>query len=330
MGRWFGYRDGYEDLTRVYTTRTLRKQFQALAVVEEELRRDIAKFEKQKLTPLQVGVKIKQHPGMLVTSPPKMRAAQAVSITYQDQLIETTVFPFEDIDFFKENLQNTKNFLQGLGQPDVTDSVPTWRNVPSSLILEYLQYYKTDPDATTVRTDTISTYITRMNSLDLPELTDWTVAVMSRKTKSGELQTLDLGIAGHEEINLISRSRRKNSESLGKIVSDGDDEIDLPTEEVSRIKQEIKLIKENSIETEEDNLKISEELRKLRSPQEGILMIYPISKFSGYRGTNPNRQAVFESPENGEHIIGLAFIFPPSNSNEATEYITGSVGVTEK
>ena len=36
MGRWFGYRFGYEDLPRLWMTRELRLYFEHLAVVVED------------------------------------------------------------------------------------------------------------------------------------------------------------------------------------------------------------------------------------------------------------------------------------------------------
>ena len=38
MGRWFGYRPGYEDLPRVWMTRDMRDAFKELATVEEPTR----------------------------------------------------------------------------------------------------------------------------------------------------------------------------------------------------------------------------------------------------------------------------------------------------
>lgn len=41
MGRWFGYREQYVDLTRIWTTEELSGWFRDLALAEEELRREI-------------------------------------------------------------------------------------------------------------------------------------------------------------------------------------------------------------------------------------------------------------------------------------------------
>src|SRR5690606_17380797 len=42
MGRWFGYRHGYDDLPRLWTTSELAADFRALAQIEEEVREEIA------------------------------------------------------------------------------------------------------------------------------------------------------------------------------------------------------------------------------------------------------------------------------------------------
>jgi hypothetical protein len=163
--------------------------------------------------------------------------------------------------------------------------------------------------------------------LDEPELTKWTVAVMSRKTKNEQLGSIDLGIPGVGQINLIQRTVRKNTSSMGTIMSSGDDEIKLPKEQVEEIKLQIKKGKKSE---EEEKVTLSSELRKLRSPENGVMLIYPISKYSGHDSKtleSKSRVPIYKNPEEGEHIIGLAFIFPASNSSDAKEYITGSVGV---
>src|SRR5205823_13309369 len=61
MGRWFGFRDGYGDLTRIFTTEQLEQWFRDLAMVELEVREDISRYEQERLTPLQFGIRIRSH-----------------------------------------------------------------------------------------------------------------------------------------------------------------------------------------------------------------------------------------------------------------------------
>ena len=56
MGRWFGFREGYADLTRIDTTEQLEQWFRDLAMVELEVRDDIARYDHEGLTPLEFGV----------------------------------------------------------------------------------------------------------------------------------------------------------------------------------------------------------------------------------------------------------------------------------
>jgi Z1 domain len=62
MGRWFGYREDYVDLTRLYTTTVLADNFRDLATYEEELRQEIRRYEQLHLTPMDFGPRIRKHP----------------------------------------------------------------------------------------------------------------------------------------------------------------------------------------------------------------------------------------------------------------------------
>ena len=72
MGRWFGYPKGFGDLVRIWMTEELETWFFALATVEEEVRREIRRYEDLGQTPLDVPVRIRCHPAMAITSAAKM------------------------------------------------------------------------------------------------------------------------------------------------------------------------------------------------------------------------------------------------------------------
>ena len=84
MGRWFGFRNGYSDLPRVWMTRTLERNFYRLALVEQEIRDDIKIYEETSYTPLQFGVRIRRLPGIQVTSRLKMKDAVDNKITFDN------------------------------------------------------------------------------------------------------------------------------------------------------------------------------------------------------------------------------------------------------
>jgi len=76
MGRWFGYRPGYLDLCRLYTSPDLVRWFCHIADASEELREEFDFMAKASLTPEQYGLKVKSHEILTVTSPLKMRNSQ--------------------------------------------------------------------------------------------------------------------------------------------------------------------------------------------------------------------------------------------------------------
>jgi hypothetical protein len=93
MGRWFGYRDGYLDLCRLYTTDELRDWFSHVALAEEELKREFDHMVDARLTPSDYGLRVRQHPdGMMVTALNKMAHGQSREVTFAGQLVQTAFF----------------------------------------------------------------------------------------------------------------------------------------------------------------------------------------------------------------------------------------------
>lgn len=92
MGRWFGYRKGYEDLPRLWTTADLASNFRALASIEEEIRDDISNYRKYDVTPRELAVRVRAIPGMAITAASKMRHAYRSSISFSGRHVQTIRF----------------------------------------------------------------------------------------------------------------------------------------------------------------------------------------------------------------------------------------------
>ncbi len=65
MGRWFGYRPGYLDLCRLYTTNDLVEWFEHIADAAEELRAEFDFMMESRLTPREYGLKVRSHPVLM-------------------------------------------------------------------------------------------------------------------------------------------------------------------------------------------------------------------------------------------------------------------------
>lgn len=92
MGRWFGYRDSYSDLVRIWLAHEVMEWFLFTAETLEEIRRDISIMRKSEMTPSEFGLKIQKHPEALkVTAANKMRHADHadVDVSFDRQSVET-------------------------------------------------------------------------------------------------------------------------------------------------------------------------------------------------------------------------------------------------
>lgn len=93
MARWFGYRDGYRDLCRLWINPEAADNYRFAADSIDELRTDLQLMFRQKLTPEDFGLAVRKHPGaLLITARNKMRSAQVAhrSIGLAGRRIETT------------------------------------------------------------------------------------------------------------------------------------------------------------------------------------------------------------------------------------------------
>ena len=239
MGRWFGFRGGYEDLTRIYTTAELSGWFSDLAFVEHRLRQDIRVYEEQGLTPYQVGMRIWQHPAMQVTSPLKRRFSSSTTISqsYSFALEQTFKFPLRRPQHLasqaEANLQTTREFLSRIGAPQWLDKKgPVWLSLDAEAIVNFLRQFQLDTEARSVSIPLISSYIERQ--VELGELMRWTVAVRGRESRDPQLGEADWG-RFIRPIFQISRTRIQETDSLGVITDPDDESVGLPSDALERM-----------------------------------------------------------------------------------------------
>jgi Z1 domain len=320
MGRWFGYRESDVDLTRLWTTEDLITMFRDLALAEEELRYEIARYERENLTPLDFGPRIRMHPAMMVTARNKMGAGRVIQQSYSGRLLQTVRFKLDDLDWLKHNLGAARDFLNELGSPNVPDRWnATWEGVSHQHIAAFLAEYRTSP---TSRLDpmTVRGYIAEQ--VKEGELVSWRVSVRSREDDSVGAE--DLKIKGRLSMNLITRSQEKlypgSIKSLVNPASEkgrGDEELGLDDKALQRAKQ---LIAENV------DLAYGDALRAVRDPREGLLLLYPISRHSKPEARSTDRVPLFNDPNQGCTVMGIALCFPKSDSSAHVEYMANRAG----
>jgi len=139
MGRWFGYRQGYEDLVRVHTTEHLYSWFEWLVKAEDAVRRDIDRYAMLGVSPVDVAVRIPWHDELTPTARNKMKYAIKNIYNYSNRTTESIHLPINEPARLKANFSATQTFLGSLSTP-----VPflrrgyAWGNVAKELVIAYL------------------------------------------------------------------------------------------------------------------------------------------------------------------------------------------------
>lgn len=105
MGRWFGYRFGYDDLFQIWTSQTSARWYAEISRAAEELKDDLRNMYDQHLTPKEFGIKVRDNCEELqITARNKMRSAytQNVRYSYYGNIYDT---PYISLN----TAQNTEN-----------------------------------------------------------------------------------------------------------------------------------------------------------------------------------------------------------------------------
>ena len=196
MGRWFGYRPGYVDLCRLYTTSDLVDWYRHVTMATEEMRNDFDEMAANNKRPADYQLKVRTHPGMLmVTSLTKMRGHEKIQVGFSGKLIQTYSFIKADVSSNYENFKYLISRLESdpekmlTGQNKVNSLL--WKNVSSTKVVDFLSSYRTPIH----RLDIITSYVEKQNREGV--LNNWSVTVwvnsrnenkINIKWKNGEFE----------------------------------------------------------------------------------------------------------------------------------------------
>lgn len=287
MGRWFGYRPHYHDLTRIYVGSQLAERFAELARVEEELRADLSKYAQQPdpPTPLQLKPVIRSHPTMAVTSRMKMGAGRTLYISFQNTIQQTVTFPVDNKSLLQKNIESARAFISQLpkkGKKSFSDEgMHMWTDIPSDTVMEFLQAYEFSREARDVNRQNMVSYISRQNNRD--ELILWDIVVPR----------------GNPKLEPFTWTK------------------DILTRKIIRVPMTSKSIRVLSSPSDIKNWQQATG-RDLKDPKRGCMMLYLIDRESDTGGDTK----FFHNSSDAEDILGLVLFFPESKSNETIEYVS--------
>lgn len=149
MGRWFGYRRGYELLPRIWMPQQTKDQFVFMAEMDLRLRDEIRQMEKIGVSPSDCGPKVMASPStkfLQIVSANKRQDAIPSTYDFAGHSMETGVFS-KKVKDLENNLIVTKEFLSSLGRPEDTThpyakSNLVWRDIPWKDVRLYLKKYE--------------------------------------------------------------------------------------------------------------------------------------------------------------------------------------------
>lgn len=116
MGRWFGYRSGYDKLIRVWMAEDAEAWYTHISETTEQLKLEVFRMNRNKLKPMEFGYKIRCHPDALVpTARAKMKNAK-LEVSYAEldvsgHLVECPRL-HDSVDIINQNTEEIKRFIK--------------------------------------------------------------------------------------------------------------------------------------------------------------------------------------------------------------------------
>ena len=327
MGRWFGYRPGYLDLCRLYTTDDLVEWFEHIGNASEELREEFDYMAASGSTPREYGLKVQSHPVLMVTSRLKMRTARRLALSFSGSLLETVTFHVER-PILDGNLNAARRLLAKLdeSEPDPTrthgrrivwEGSHLWEGVDAESVIDFLEAYQTHPEAHKVNSDLLAEFVRSLVRED--ELTEWTVALIGAGRGKGACHALCDGLT----VKTLERSERgghPDRYSIGRLMSPRDEAIDLDEASWEEALRKTRLAFHEDAgrnpSRDEPDAPNGPAVRRVRARTKGVLFLYLL---------DPALAGVHGLASDGPPVVGFAVSFPTSDTGVRVPYEVNAI-----
>lgn len=316
MGRWFGFRPGYMDLCRLYTTSELHRWYRETTFAAEELLQQFEEMSLMGASPQEFGLRVRRSPqGLVVTAAGKMRTATKQTVTFSQSVAETLVFDVRP-GSLEKNREVANRLVESLDA--LTDAqspageardprISVWSGVSSELVRDFLSSFKAHDGSVKAKPKLLEQYIAAQERRDPPELVEWTVTLLS-------VADGPLGVIGGHKIGLLTRKTQDAAGlSLKRLLNPADEYLDFSNEEINRARSKTTdMFEQGLIRTKDGkppSVPNARAVRQVRPARRGLLMVYPLDP-------------VEAGLEGSEAVIGFAVSFPKSHHADegAIEY----------
>ena len=315
MGRWFGYRGGYNDLVRLYTTGDLQLWYRDITVANDELNNKFDEMAAVRSNPRQFALFVRRSPaGLLVTARAKMRSGVSLDISFSGDIVETITFRRER-ELQGRNTDEVEGFLarqSQAGRDAARDRTGNriWRDVPGSAVADLLEALHTSETATKANGRLLATYV--RDRLSASELAEWTVALVSNSQAAQDKQ---IEFAGEQDVGMTLRNplesvRDPDVYAIRRLVSPSDERLDLDETETERAQTLTRIAFERGLTraSKAPGQPIGPYVRRARPVGRGLLILYPLDPSPANLDTD-------------RPLIGFAISFPESPGAPTISYV---------
>ena len=308
MGRWFGFRPGYLDACRLFTTPRLNGLFAHISMATEDLAAQFDFMNSVVQTPKEFGLRVASHPTLEITSKNKLRTGYEIKRDFSCKLSQTRVFDI-DGEQYDRNFAAVENLLLSIKHCRITSdqyqathgrAIPGkhyfWENVSAYDVANFFENYETSKTATRANSKYMADYVRTLNADGIGGVKNWTVCLLNVDNGT------PFDIAGITVGGGIFREEGKGVSSydttcsIHTMTSAGHEYFDYPQtllDDVDALRDQYK---------DDDSVtKVNELIRKNTRPfEKGILLLYPIAD----AGELTKRKGSHKTP------FGFAAVFP--------------------
>jgi hypothetical protein len=323
MGRWFGYRGGYEDLCRIWMPPEAIDWYAFIANASEELHEELITMEKAKATPRMFGLAVRSHPAsLLVTARNKMGSGKKVitMVGLSNKFVETAKVSIKTNDL-SSNKEIAKNFVKSLKDyrpySEMTEWGYLWKNIPLKYIDDFLVGWRNAEQSITTETGPLRKYIQPRKE---DELKTWDVLITSKK--SGEaVSSLGLPVVPAERKVSVGDRKYSYMSFSGKgmrLASRGIEKAGLGPEEAAHVEKQYR---EDPTRDQSAPVNYPDRIyRKIRT--KGLFILHLVQPKTPADDKNEkNSDLIPRSP-----VVGWGISLPPSSRPaEKIEYVVNTV-----
>lgn len=321
MGRWFGYRDGYEDLCQVWMSAEAISWYDYISNASDELRREVKRMQYEKRTPNDFGLCVRSDISTLfVTAKNKMKTAKdyEMSITLSGKMVETPYLSASKVTI-QNNRQAVYNLFESLNMnnyqfadtKNLASDAKQILNVDKIYIVDFLKKYQSHSYNFAFNTESLVNFI---QNPEYSYLGKWDIIIAHGSSineveiNGARVKPVQRKFLLKEDLKAIQLSGTKSRLGSTNFAKGGLTKI--------RFEEIRKLIKENySLDEEEKSYKENDFFifGEGRNP---LLVIYPVelksTSFDEFETDDPKKRKFID--DIGLPVFGLSVGIPNSQN----------------